>query len=169
VNVAMLFPDRVERLILGGHRFAAPPDPQAAETWRHRIEPLQQGDWQGFFKSSIEAYPDLGDPAIAAWLRGDNDPLAGAAVLSGQWLIGERVSIDLSRFRDRTLVYVGSEEYWLQPEGALEQLRNRCEDAGVLLEVIQGAGHLPSFIEAGQVIPVVRRYLEAAEGAAPLQ
>lgn len=161
VNVAMLFPDRVANVILGGYQFGALPDPGARETVRQRVDALRRGDWQAFFDRVMEAFPEFGDPAIAGWFRGDNDPVVGAAVMGGA-LVGERVSLDLSRFRDRTLVYVGSEESWLQPEGARDQLRKRCADAGVSLDVIEGVGHLQSFTQAGRVIPLVRRHLDVA-------
>jgi pimeloyl-ACP methyl ester carboxylesterase len=161
---ASIYPDRVRSLVGGGASWkplVADPE-ERNEQRREAADILRRGDWEGYWRT-------LGIPRsspVAQLLEDGNDPQAMGAVQEGVTLPPAR-SNDLSRFRGRALVYMGTADALLQPPGCRERLEAMCEADGVELHLLDSLTHIAGYEAKDTVVPLIGNFLAKLGGVTP--
>jgi pimeloyl-ACP methyl ester carboxylesterase len=137
-SLAAAYPERVERIVVGGYAMHAHEE-EVARFLRPLAAFLGRGDWNGLWQAV-----GVDDPVLRRMVEDHNDPLAVAAAIDGS--LRPTRFIDPAGVRCPAIYYVGSED-WILPH-----VRADAEALGATLDVIAGQGHLGTFFAAAQPV-----------------
>jgi pimeloyl-ACP methyl ester carboxylesterase len=138
-NLASRYPERVERIVVGGYAMHA-----HEEEARRLLAPLasflRQGDWAALWQAFGST-----DTALQQMIEDSNDAVALAAAIEGS--LRPTRFIDPASIHCPAIYYVGSED-WILPH-----VRADADALDATVDVIAGQSHLGAFFDA--VKPVI--------------
>jgi pimeloyl-ACP methyl ester carboxylesterase len=138
-NLASRYPERVERIVVGGYAMHAHEE-EADRLLTPLASFLRQGDWAALWQAFGTT-----DTALQQMVEDSNDPLALAAAIEGS--MRPTRFVDPASIRCPALYYVGSED-WILPH-----VRADADALDATVDVIAGQSHLGGFFDA--VVPVL--------------
>jgi len=138
-NLASRYPERVERIVVGGYAMHA-----HEEEARRLLAPLasflRQGDWAALWQAFGST-----DTALQQMIEDSNDAVALAAAIEGS--LRPTRFIDPASIHCPAMYYVGSED-WILP-----YVRADADALDATVDVVAGQSHLGAFF--GAVKPVI--------------